>query len=260
MVIDLCATPITGTATAWTRLRSKSSPLNAFRCPTSRPQRALQVSLSTATARKLLVTLRLRLCAIAASNWSSTGGLWYYPLRRETFFVILVATVYSVMPLQKVPTKSSASRSLQKGTQTGTYRRAKLMWHVKHLNGLTLVSVEHISSKFAKKARWNLRVRICLSRCSSLVKDCPQYVQNTILKGSATQGLRVEVLIDDDRCPIECCSQNTAMLARAVERWIFGLQKTVDDAIEWEAEGMYRCQWTEMIPLLVGSVGQPGSG
>lgn len=26
-----------------------------------------------------------------------------------------------------------------------------------------------------------LRVKICLSRCSSLVKDWPQYVQNTIL-------------------------------------------------------------------------------
>ena len=27
----------------------------------------------------------------------------------------------------------------------------------------------------------HLRVRICRSKCSSLVKDCPQYVQKTIL-------------------------------------------------------------------------------
>jgi hypothetical protein len=30
------------------------------------------------------------------------------------------------------------------------------------------------------------RVRICRSRCSSLVNDCPQYVQKTILESGLT--------------------------------------------------------------------------
>ncbi len=60
------------------------------------------------------------------------------------------------------------------------------MWQVKHLKGLTFVSERGMSAQDVDRVvlQWvsiHLRVRICLSRCSSRVKDCPQYVQNTIL-------------------------------------------------------------------------------
>lgn len=59
-------------------------------------------------ARELLVTLCLRLCAVAASDRRSAGGFWYYPLDGKTFFVVLVTAVYCVMPLQKVTVRLSA--------------------------------------------------------------------------------------------------------------------------------------------------------
>lgn len=62
------------------------------------------------------------------------------------------------------------------------------MWQVKHLNGLTLVSGRCGQFRSINKTSMSglgLRVRMCLSRCSSRVKDCPQYVQKTILRGVA---------------------------------------------------------------------------
>lgn len=48
------------------------------------------------------------------------------------------------MPLQKVSVGTSAAQSLirarEKSMVGKTYRRAKLIWQVKHLNGFTLVS------------------------------------------------------------------------------------------------------------------------
>jgi hypothetical protein len=65
------------------------------------------------------------------------------------------------------------------------------MWHVKHLNGLTLVSViEEHSAKALNYSSKNLRVSMCRSRCSSLVKDCPQYVQKTIVLPNEQQETR----------------------------------------------------------------------
>lgn len=68
------------------------------------------------------------------------------------------------------------------GRALGTHRRAKLMWQVKHLKGLTFVSEARVGQQATRIGRGeNVRVRMCLSRCSSLVKDWPQYVQKTML-------------------------------------------------------------------------------
>jgi len=71
-----------------------------------------------------------------------------------------------------------------------TYRRANDIWQVKHLNGFTFVSAELQSAHDRSIDRTNtvgdLRVKMCLSRCSSRVNDCPQYVQKTML-GSYSQ-------------------------------------------------------------------------
>lgn len=59
-----------------------------------------------------------------------------------------------------------------------TYRRANDMWHVKHLKGFTLVSGGENGQKQQDGGgldqAGDVRVRICLSRCSSRVKDWPQ--------------------------------------------------------------------------------------
>lgn len=60
------------------------------------------------TTGELLVTLGLRLCAIAAGDRRSAGRLRYYPLDWESLFVVLVTPMYCVMPLQEIPTRSSA--------------------------------------------------------------------------------------------------------------------------------------------------------
>lgn len=107
--------------------------------------------MSTSTARELLVALGLRLRAVAASNWGSASGFRYYALRWKAFFIVLVSAVYGVVSLQEIPTYSSAYYKQTKQVHKkqanqvaregiGTYRRAKLMWQVKHLNGFTLVS------------------------------------------------------------------------------------------------------------------------
>ena len=57
----------------------------------------------TPTTWELLVAFGLRFRAVAAGNRRAARGFRYYSLRREAFFVVLVATMYSVMPLQEVP-------------------------------------------------------------------------------------------------------------------------------------------------------------
>jgi hypothetical protein len=44
-----------------------------------------------------------------------------------------------------------------------------------------------ISNVRGLKSRKHLRVSICLSRCSSLVNDCPQYVQKTMVNPRGAQ-------------------------------------------------------------------------
>lgn len=124
-------------------------------CPPRRTQRAFQVPLSTPGTGELFVAFGLGLCTVTAGNGCATGRLWYYALGWETFFVILVAAVDGVMSLQKVSVRWSATRSVRPRTErrkehgrngrlhTSTYRRAKLIWQVKHLNGFTLVSIDH---------------------------------------------------------------------------------------------------------------------
>ena len=95
----LARTP-TGRSLGW-----NTDSIHILRRPSSRPQRTLQVPLCTSAARELLVTLRLRLRAIAASNGCPASRLRYYTLNWEAFFVVLVAAVYGVMSLQKISGK-----------------------------------------------------------------------------------------------------------------------------------------------------------
>lgn len=92
----LARTP-TGRSLGW-----NTDSIHILRRPSSRPQRTRQVSLCTSAARELLVTLRLRLRAIAASNGCPASRLRYYTLNWEAFFVVLVTTVYGVVALQKI--------------------------------------------------------------------------------------------------------------------------------------------------------------
>jgi len=87
-------------------LRRTANPLDAFRCPPCRTQCAFQIPLSAPGARKLLVTLGLCLRTITAGDGRAAGGLWYYALRREALFVVLVAAVYGVVSLQKISEES----------------------------------------------------------------------------------------------------------------------------------------------------------
>ena len=133
----LARTP-TGRSLGW-----NTDSIHILRRPSSRPQRTLQVPLCTSAARELLVTLRLRLRAIAASIGCPASRLRYYTLNWEAFFVVLVTTVYGVVALQKITTDCQP-RWLSPGDleepSRATHRRAKLMWQVKHLKGFTLVS------------------------------------------------------------------------------------------------------------------------
>ena len=133
----LARTP-TGRSLGW-----NTDSIHILRRPSSRPQRTLQVPLCTSAARELLVTLRLRLRAIAASNGCPASRLRYYTLNWEAFFVVLVTTVYGVVALQKITTDCQPRWLLPGNLEEpsrATHRRAKLMWQVKHLKGFTLVS------------------------------------------------------------------------------------------------------------------------
>lgn len=104
---------VLGGATTLTRVSTGSlsgttDSLHTFGCSPCRTQCAFQVPLRTSGAWELLVAFRLRLRTITAGYRCATGGLGYYPLRGEPFFVVLVAAVYGVMSLQKVSEGLSA--------------------------------------------------------------------------------------------------------------------------------------------------------
>jgi hypothetical protein len=101
----------TGRALGW-----NTDSVHILRGPSSRSQRTLEVPLCTSAARELLVALGLRLRAIAASNGCPASRLRYYTLNRETFFVVLVTTVYCVVALQKITTDCQ-SRWICRGTR-----------------------------------------------------------------------------------------------------------------------------------------------
>ena len=101
------ATTLAGVSTASFRRATYS--LDTFRCPACRTQRALQISLSTSSAWEFLIAFGLRLRTVAAGDGCAAGGFRYYSLRREAFFVILVASMDGVMPLQKISVESSAA-------------------------------------------------------------------------------------------------------------------------------------------------------
>jgi hypothetical protein len=101
----------TGRALGW-----NTDSVHILRGPSSRSQRTLEVPLCTSAARELLVALGLRLRAIAASNGCPASRLRYYTLNRETFFVVLVTTVYCVVALQKITTDCQP-RWLCRGTR-----------------------------------------------------------------------------------------------------------------------------------------------
>jgi hypothetical protein len=100
--VSLCDATLTRASTSSAQFCWSADPLYTFRGSPSGTQSTLQIPLSTSTAREFLVALRFGLCAIATSDRRSAGRLRYYPLRRKTLFVILVATVYGVMALQEV--------------------------------------------------------------------------------------------------------------------------------------------------------------
>ena len=98
-ILGFGGTTFTRTSTSHTRLWWPTDSCSPFRFATSRTESALQVSLGTSTAWKLLITFRLRLCTVAAGNRRSTSGLGYYALWRQPFLVVLISTVHGVMAL-----------------------------------------------------------------------------------------------------------------------------------------------------------------
>jgi hypothetical protein len=118
-----------------------ADPVHVLGCSSSRAECALEIPLCTSAAWELLVALGLGLCTVAARDRSPAGRLWDYALDGQAFLVVLVSSMDSVVSLEQV-SGDDVRICWREKKETGlkTYRRAKLMWQVKHLKGLTLVS------------------------------------------------------------------------------------------------------------------------
>ena len=132
-------------------IRRNNNTGDILRRPPSWTQCALQIPPRTPRTRKLLIALGLGLCTIAASNRCAACRLGNHAINGRNGFLILIASVDGVMSLQKIPGEGKKSVKLGKvggrRFEASTNRRAKDIWHVKHLKGLTLVSGLEIVSK-----------------------------------------------------------------------------------------------------------------
>jgi hypothetical protein len=110
--------------------------------PSSWPKGAVEISGGASRAGELLVALGLRFGAIGAGNGCPARALGDHGIRGDSFLVVLVSPVDLVVSLEQIAGHTGQSRVHSGGRMEScsTYRRAKDIWQVKHLKGLTLVS------------------------------------------------------------------------------------------------------------------------
>ena len=165
-------------------LRRYPDTIGVLRCSSSWTKCTSQVPSCTSRTRELLITLRLCLGTVATGNGCPSSRLGYHAVRSWNLLLVLVPAMDGVMSLKEIPGQKLVSRSMEGSISTVDEPSRKGHMTCKAFEWLyvcvytyrldvLLLKTDYLLARLVWEAD-DVRVRICLSRCSSRVKDCPQ--------------------------------------------------------------------------------------